>query len=50
MSDHSGLKVDTDSIYITKEKLNKNEEDAKRREGEKIILALQNALKPQGQF
>ncbi|KAF4126788.1 ribosome biogenesis protein BMS1 [Geosmithia morbida] len=52
MSDRSGLKIDGDAIWITKEKgfsFNKDEEDVERGEGEEMIVGLQAERKLLGQ-
>lgn len=48
MSDKSGLKIDGDTIWITREKgfnFDKDAEDAERGEGEELIVSLQNERK-----
>ncbi|KAF4469602.1 hypothetical protein FALBO_3469 [Fusarium albosuccineum] len=53
MSDRSGLKIDGDAIWITREKgfnFNKDDEDAERGEGEEMIVNLQAERKLLGQM
>ncbi|CZR69461.1 related to GTP-binding protein Bms1p, required for distinct steps of 40S ribosome biogenesis [Phialocephala subalpina] len=48
MSDKSGLKIDGDTIWITREKgfnFDKDAEDGERGEGEELIVSLQNERK-----
>ncbi|KAK1518196.1 AARP2CN domain-containing protein [Colletotrichum paranaense] len=52
MSDRSGLKIDGDAIWITREKgftLDKDAEDGERGEGEELIVGLQGERKLLGQ-
>ncbi|KAK1509461.1 AARP2CN domain-containing protein [Colletotrichum costaricense] len=52
MSDRSGLKIDGDAIWITREKgftLDKDAEDGDRGEGEELIVGLQGERKLLGQ-
>ncbi|OTB03285.1 hypothetical protein M426DRAFT_321848 [Hypoxylon sp. CI-4A] len=52
MSDRSGLKIDGDAIWITREKgftFNKDEEDIERGEGEELIIGLQGERRLLGQ-
>ncbi|KAK7218716.1 hypothetical protein V2G26_006719 [Clonostachys chloroleuca] len=53
MSDRSGLKIDGDAIWITREKgfaFNKDDEDVERGEGEEMIVNLQAERKLLGQM
>ncbi|GAB0132713.1 hypothetical protein EsDP_00001141 [Epichloe bromicola] len=53
MSDRSGLKIDGDAIWITREKgfsFNKDAEDVERGEGEEMILNLQGERRLLGQM
>ncbi|KAF9870091.1 AARP2CN domain-containing protein [Colletotrichum karsti] len=52
MSDRSGLKIDGDAIWITREKgfnFDKEDEDGERGEGEELIVGLQGERKLLGQ-
>jgi ribosome biogenesis protein BMS1 len=52
MSDRSGLKIDGDAIWITKDKgfsFDKDDEDAERGEGEEMIVSLQAERRLLGQ-
>ncbi|KAG6000727.1 hypothetical protein E4U54_001304 [Claviceps lovelessii] len=53
MSDRSGLKIDGDAIWITREKgftFNKDAEDVERGEGEEMIVGLQGERRLLGQM